>query len=253
MGYHPEDRLVKIILTSCFCDFNIQDGKEAPSALIERNGLGDAFKSVFKENAKVLIICSDPNDYKENDILCDRMRESFLMSGLSILSIDKCDNRNPGAVNNLSEIDVLVFAGGHVPTQNKFMKQLRLRERLSEYDGSIVALSAGSMNCADVVYAIPELDKEAISPFYERWISGLGLTDINIFPHYQYLKNIYVDGLCMAEDIAFRDSIGKQIIALNDGSYILIEDGRKTLYGEAYMIKDATERLICKDGEFVAL
>ena len=160
---------------------------------------------------------------------------------------------NPNAVDNLDSVDVLVLAGGHVPTQNKFMKQLCLRERLRDYQGIVVAWSAGSMNCADIVYAGPELDGEAIDPSYERWITGLGLTDINIFPHFQSLKDDYLDGLRLIEDITFADSIGHKIIALNDGSYILIADGKSTIYGEAYMIKDGRQRQICKDGEFLAL
>ncbi len=61
----------------------------------------------------------------------------------------------------MENIDVIVLTGGHVPTQNKFIKQLRLRECLLNYNGIIVAWSAGSMNCADVVYAGPEFEEEA--------------------------------------------------------------------------------------------
>ena len=53
------------------------------------------------------------------------------------------------------------------------MKQLRLKERLLHYNGIIVAWSAGSMNCADIVYAGPEFEGEAVDPLYERWITGL--------------------------------------------------------------------------------
>lgn len=175
------------------------------------------------------------------------------MSGLSISHIDKCDERNQNTVDDLGSVDVLILAGGHVPTQNRFMKQLRLRERLQDYPGIVVAWSAGSMNCADNVYADPELEGEAIDPLYERWITGLGLTDINIFPHFQSLKDDYLDGLRLIEDITYADSIGHEIIALNDGSYIMLEDGKTTLYGEAYMIKDGQQWQICKDGESLSL
>ena len=247
------DDLLKIVLTSCFWDFNLVNGREVPSLLIRRNGLSDAFRSVWTENARVLIISSDPEDTEGNDFVCSLMKESFLMSGLGISHIDICDKRNPGVLDDLGDIDVLVFAGGHVPTQNRFMKEIGLRERLSGYRGNVVALSAGSMNCADLVYAIPELDGEAIDPTYERWITGLGLTDINIFPHYQYLKDVYLDGFCMSSGLAFADSMGKEIIALNDGSYILIADGHSTVYGEAYMIKDGEEKPLCADGELFIL
>lgn len=109
------------------------------------------------------------------------------------------------------------------------------------------------MNCADNVYAGPELEGEAIDPFYERWITGLGLTDINIFPHFQSLEGDFLDGLRLIKDITYADSIGHEIIALNDGSYIMLEDGKATLYGEAYMIKDGQQRQICKDGEYLSL
>lgn len=244
---------MKAMLTSSLGGSSKVNGTRVPSVLIQDNSLLDSLKSIWPQKANVLIICADPSDYNKNDSVCDCLKDSFPMSGLSISCIDKCDDRNPNAVDNLGCIDVLVLAGGHVPTQNKFMKQLHLRERLRDYNGIIVAWSAGSMNCADIVYAGPELEGEAIDPLYKRWIPGLGLTDINIFPHFQSLKDDYLDGLRLIEDITFADSFGHGIIALNDGSYVMIADGKSTLYGEAYLIKNGKQRQICKNGESIAL
>lgn len=229
------------------------NGTKVPSILIQHNGLLDSLKSIWTPNANVLIICDNPGEYEGNDSLCNDLRESFSLSGLSVSHINICDNRNPEIVENLETVDVIILTGGHVPTQNKFMKQLRLREHLSNYNGIIVAWSAGSMNCADIVYAGPEFEGEAIDPLYERWITGLGITNINIFPHFQRLKDDYLDGMRLIEDITFADSVGHEIIALNDGSYIMINDGQATLYGEAYMIKDGKQTQICRDEESVIL
>lgn len=229
------------------------NGTKVPSVLIQYNGFLERLKSIWLNNARVLIICGDPNDYEKNDSLYNNLKESFRLSELSVSYIDKCDNRNPEIADDLENIDVIVLTGGHVPTQNKFIKQLRLRERLLNYNGIIVAWSAGSMNCADIVYAGPEFEGEAVDPLYERWITGLGITDINIFPHFQRLKDEYLDGFRLIEDITFADSVGHEIIALNDGSYIMINDGKATLYGEAYMIKDGQQTQLCKDGEFFSL
>lgn len=109
------------------------------------------------------------------------------------------------------------------------------------------------MNCADLVYAGPELEGEAIAPSYQRRLPGVGLTDINIFPHFQSLKDDWLDGMRLIEDITYADSVGHEILALNDGSYVLIDDGKVTLYGEAYRIKDRQQWKICKDGESVTL
>ena len=244
---------MKAMLTSSLGGSSKVNGIRVPSVLIQRNGLLDNLKSIWITDANVLIICADPSDYEKNDSVYDCLKESLPMSGLSISHIDKCDDRNPSAVESLARIDVLILAGGHVPTQNRFMDQLCLRERLKDYHGIVVAWSAGSMNCADTVYAGPELEGEAIDPLYERWIIGLGLTDINIFPHFQSLKDDYLDGLRLIEDITYADSVGHEILALNDGSYIMLEDGKATLYGEAYMIKDRQQRKICNDGESISL
>ena len=244
---------MKVMLTSSLGGSSKVNGIRVPSILIQSNGLLDNLKSIWTTDAKVLIICADPSDYEKNDSVCACLKESLPMSGLSISHIDKCDGRNISAVESLECVDVLILAGGHVPSQNKFMHQLHLRERLQDYHGIVVAWSAGSMNCADTVYAGPELEGEAIDPLYERWISGLGLTDINIFPHFQSLKDDYLDGLRLIEDITYADSVGHEIIALNDGSYIMLEDGKTTLYGEAYMIKDRQQWKICNDGESISL
>lgn len=175
------------------------------------------------------------------------------MSGLPVSVVEQCDGRNPEAVERIGETDVLVLTGGHVPTQNRFLHRLGLKERLADYRGIIVAWSAGSMNCADPVYAGPEFEGEAVDPGYERWLPGLGLTDIHIFPHFQSLRGEYLDGLRLLEDITLPDSMGHEIIALNDGSYILLEDGQAQVFGEAYRIRDGVVQQICADGESASL
>lgn len=244
---------MKAMLTSALGGARKVNGTRVPSVLIQHNGLLDRLKSIWIQDARVLIICANPDNHEKNDGVYACLKEALPMSGLSISSMDQCDDRNPSIIDNLENIDVLILAGGHVPTQNRFMKQLRLKEHLSDYKGIVVAWSAGSMNCADVVYAGPELEGEAVDPLYERWITGLGITNINILPHFQSLRDDYLDGLRLIEDITFEDSVGHEIIALNDGSYIMLENGQATLYGEAYRIKDRQLTQICKDGEFISL
>ena len=57
-----------------------------------------------------------------------------------------------------------------------------------------------------------------------------------------------IDGLRMIEDVTFPDSFTHEILAINDGSYVVIEDGKQTLYGEAYMIRNGEIEKICEDG-----
>ena len=244
---------MKAMLTSSLGGAIKMNGKRIPDVLIQQNGLLDKLKSIWIQDARVLIVCANPDNHEKNDGVYACLKEALPMSGLSVSYLVQCDDRNPDIIENLPNMDVIILAGGHVPTQNKFMKQLRLKERLLEFKGILVAWSAGSMNCAEVVYAGPELEGEALDPLHERWITGLGITNINIYPHFQKLRDEYLDGMRLIEDITFEDSVGHEIIALNDGSYIMIENGQTTLYGEAYRIKDRQLTQLCKDGEFIIL
>ena len=244
---------MNIILTSSLGGSFKVNGQRIPSVFLTDNGLLDKLKELWVEDSKVMIICASPNDHEKNDSVCACLRESFPMSGLSISYIEKCDDRNEELIEKLPEMDVILLAGGHVPTQNIFMKKIGLKERLKDFNGLLIAWSAGSMNCASHVYAAPELEGEAADTDYSRWISGLGLTETNIFPHYQVLKDTYLDGLRVMEDITYADSYTHEILAMNDGSYITIENGTEILHGEAYRIKNGKLEMICRNGEVFVL
>lgn len=244
---------MKVMLTSSLGGSARAEGKRVPARLIAENGLLDNLKAMWPQKAKVLILSSNPGDYERNDSILDCLSVGLPMSGLAVSEVCSCDDRNLNIIETLANYDVLILSGGHVPTQNRFFCQLQLRERLSDFRGIVIAWSAGSMNCAETVYAGPELEGEAIDPQYERWLPGLGITEINMFPHYQSLKDDCLDGLRLIEDITFTDSMGHEIIALNDGGYILIDDEHETLYGEAYRIKDGQITQICRENESVIL
>lgn len=213
----------------------------------------DKLKGFWTPNAKVLVVLADPDDYKKNDEVLACLEKSLPMSGLSVSTVNKCDSRTLNAADSLNDIDVIILTGGHVPTQNRFLNQLGLKKKLKDYKGIVVAWSAGSMNCAETVYARPEFDGESIDPSYQRWLPGLGLTNINIFPHFQKLKDDYLDGMRLIEDITYADSVGHEILALNDGSYVVIENGKTTLFGESYMIKDRRHWKICDKGNSIVI
>ena len=147
----------------------------------------------------------------------------------------------------------MILAGGHVPTQNTFFAECNLRQLLRGYNGVVMGISAGSMNCADEVYAQPEMPGESIDPDYRRFVPGLGLTDLQILPHYQQVKDDILDGKRLYEDITFADSRGHSFLALPDGSYVCVRNGISMLHGEAYLLRNSKMRKICTDGQSVML
>lgn len=229
------------------------DGKRFPTYLNEVNGMTNRLSKVWKQNTRMIIISSDPDDYEGNDIKKEVFYQAFQMSGLPVSNIDFCDHRTVELAEQLMDYDVIMLTGGHVPTQNMFFQEISLREKMLSYDGIVIGISAGSMNSADIVYAQPELEGESIDQNYQRFLPGLGITEVNILPHYQVVKDEILDGKRVFEDITYPDSYGRKFYALVDGSYLWIQDGTTMLYGEGYLIAEGTIAKICSVGECVEL
>ena len=165
-----------------------------------------------------------------------------------------CDRRGGRKIiAQLPLYDMVILGGGHVPTEKAFFDEIGLREALQGWDGIVMGISAGSMNCADVVYAQPEMPGEAVDPSYQKFIRGLGLTDVNVLPHYQAVKDDYVDGLRLMEEITCPDSMGRVFYAIVDGSYVLQTENRKEIHGEAYRIADGEFRKVCEAEEILRI
>ena len=109
-----------------------KNGTRIPTQLSTENGLLDRLQKHWKENSKVLIISADAGEIEINDSIRNIFAASFPMSGLSISKMYICDNRNENLVDKISDYDVLILAGGHVPTQNKFFERIRLKERIND-------------------------------------------------------------------------------------------------------------------------
>ncbi len=207
----------------------------------EDNDLVERLRLVLPKEMKAVFVASDPNAHREMDHFADEVKTCFENSGFTFSSCILLDGRNEGETEQLIvDADFLLFLGGHVPTQNAFMQKIQLKDHLKSSDAVIMGFSAGSMNMADIVYAMPELGGEAVDPNYKRFIPGLSLTKIMVIPHYQYLKTVVLDGQRMIEDIAYQDSHGREFIAIPDGSYVEIEGDSEIIYGEYYKIKDGT-------------
>lgn len=243
-----------LFLTSSPCDDNVPGGLPIPCILDKRNGFVDALTERWQPGFRCLIACADPDAFEHNDEMRDTFASAFAFHGLTYRSFDLLDARNEGDAEALvKQSGFILLAGGHVPTENAFFTRLGLRELLEGYDGIVMGISAGSMNAADVVYAQPEEAGESVDPTYERFIRGLGLTNINVLPHYQMVRDNILDGRRLYEDITFEDSVGHAFLVLVDGSYVLEEGERCEVHGEAYLIFSGKMMKICGEGEMLSL
>lgn len=240
---------MKLFLTSSPCIPN------ADRALLNPvNGFVERLRRALVPNPRVLFICSHPDSHDLTDRYAQDMFDAFAEADIPFGQLGVLDGRNAVEAERLIYAsDFIILAGGHVPTQNAFFQSIHLSELLEGYDGVIMGISAGSMNAARWVYAQPEMSGEAVDPGYERWLCGLGLTDVNILPHYQMIKDDLLDGMRLFEDITFADSIGHSFYVLVDGSYLYRDEHEETIYGEARLIRDCTMKALTSKGEHIHL
>lgn len=216
------------------------------------NGFVERLRGVLPENPKCLYICSDP-DSDCTDQYGQDAAEAFENAGMPLGEVCSLDRRNDENAQELIwESDLIILSGGHVPTQNAYFQEIGLAEMLEDFQGVVMGISAGTMNCADRVYIQPEEEGES-DPEFERFAPGLGLTDTNVLPHYQQVKDYTLDGLRLFEDITYADSYGECFLAMVDGSYIYNDGEGEVLYGEAYTLEDGVLTLISQENDITLL
>lgn len=120
------EKMITILTSSLGGSYKI-DGKRVPIYLLNENSLTDKIKSFWKEESKVLIICASPEEFELNDSILYCQKEAFEMSGLIASSFEICDYRNEQIIEKINAYDVILLAGGHVPTQNRFFKKIDLK------------------------------------------------------------------------------------------------------------------------------
>ena len=243
-----------LFLTSSPCDDNVPRGVHLPCILNSANGFVKRLSRCWKPDSRLLIVCADPHNAPLNDEMLSTFCGAFRYHGLTVgraAMLDARNERDAAALIALS--DVIILAGGHVPTQLTFFEQIGLRALIRRFTGVVIGISAGSMDSAQTVYAQPEEPGESVDPRYVRFPRGLGLTDVMILPHLQKVRHNILDGRRLFDDITFEDSFGHRFIAMPDGSYVVVQGGKATLCGEGWLIADGRMEKICEDGQELSL
>ena len=222
----------------------------APRVILNpANGFVTRLQNALPKWPRVLFVASNPEDHDSVCHFGNEMARAFREFGFPMGSFFTLDGSNADEAAFLVACsDLIILMGGHVPTQNAFFQDICLRQLLEDFDGTVMGISAGSMNCADVVYAQPEEPGEGIDPDYEKFIPGLGLTDVNILPHYQQVKDNILDGFRLYEDLTYADSMDHVFFVLPDGSYYYQDEENAVFCGEMYRLENGILEQLTRDG-----
>ena len=241
---------MKLFLTSSPCNDDVPEGCGLPCVFFERNRFVENLRACYTPGRTFAAVAAWPDAFALNDEMLGTFRDCFAWHGMPFTDAVIIDSRNrQDAARIIRESGALMLSGGHVPTENAFFRELGLKELLANYDGILMGVSAGSMNSCGTVYAQPEEPGEAVDPAYRRFIEGLGLTDVMVLPHYNRVRDTYVDGKHLFRDLTLPDSMGRSFYILPDGSYVFSDGHQATLYGEAWLARNGIMTKIQEDGE----
>ena len=235
---------MNVILTS---DIMSPDKRQLNS----QNGFVDKIQE-YVGDINCLYILSDPQAPFLTHRISSHYKRAFKKSGFTVKHWTTLYPFKKRRLQQLiSQSNLIILAGGHVPTQNKFFHHIHLQKYIKNYDGLVIGISAGSMNSALEVYSQPENFGEVKSTHYRRFLKGLGIVDISVLPHYADVKNQRVDHQRIMEDVTLPDSYGRKFYAIEDGAFIIPTENK--IYGNCYVIKDGRVRKVCNTGEVVNL
>lgn len=225
----------------------IEDASRA--ILSNANGFIDRIRGCLPPNPSVVFVCSDPKDHAGTCQFAAITTAAFADAGIAFSSYQVLDGTTVHkAYGMIAHCDFVVLSGGHVPTQNAFFRKIRMRHLLHNFQGTVMGISAGSMNMAGTVYMQPEEPGESV-PEFRRFAPGLALTPVNVLPHYQKAKDYMIDGKRLYEDVTFPDSMGHEFFMLPDNSYFYQDEDQLLLFGEAYRLRDGILEQICDTDE----
>lgn len=239
-----------LILSSSFRGFTIdKNGNKIPCKIDNENNFLDTLKKYLTKRDCMVIISGNPQKTKTHNTI-EITKKYFELSEIPFKKYIYVNIQNKDNIKEyINQADCINLFGDHLPTGNKFINELNLKDLLKDYSGVIIGGSGGAMNMAETVYCKSEESEEFLDKSFKKHLKGLGLININIIPHYNIIKNKSIDNVRIIEDILIPDSFTNEFFLLPDGSYIVQENKINTLYGEAYFMKNGEAKQICKNGE----
>ena len=233
-----------IFLTSDIGASKKVNGERVTTKLNNTNHFIENLGKFVTKKDNFVYIASNPSAYNANNSYANITFNSFKISDIEFKNLFILDDRTRDKVDDfIKDADLIFLAGGDTHQQMKFFNNINLSEKLKGINKIIIGQSAGALNLAEEVYCSPEDPSETENA---KYFKGLGLTQINIEPHYKSPdKREWKD----LQNILLEDSKTRAFIAIADGSYIVETDKYFEIFGDAYKFENGKCHQICRNGQ----
>ena len=202
--------MATVILTSMF-------NGDFPEDLTKR------LKNLLWRKEKFVFIASDFMNYDTTDHYFHLFYDKFIKAGLEFKNTYVIDNRvtKDEAVDMVRQADLVWLSGGDTSAQMKYLREYGLVEVLRNHWGTVMGMSAGTLNLARTTICSGWLH-DGKTEKYE----GIGLVDITAESHFD-VNNI-------SEEI-YEISKENDIYEICDESFIICQGDKKEFYGDVYI------------------
>lgn len=246
----------RIFLTSSLGGYTRTiNGNEVVEKIVKcdnSNHFIDRLKLVVPKINTFVFVASNPDGAEKTDKYSSNIVKALNLDDFEIENLIVIDHRFAGDIaKTILSADVVFLAGGNVPKQNKYFKEIDLKAILAKYNGVVIGQSAGSMNCNKVVYAQPEENEEFEDVNFQRKLDGLGLVNFTIMPHMNFANNINELGYPSVMEMCLEDSYVIPHYGICDYGFIEVENNIATAYGKTLLIKDGQLLELCGDKESI--
>lgn len=136
-------------------------------------------KKDIKDNSNIVFIASIFSDYKKNDELFENYIKYFENNNIKFRKSSIIDDRISITLAHelINDADIVFLLGGNPEMQMKSINKYDLKKYIKKVN-IVIGVSAGSMNQSKRV-----MYKDDFENFKMKDYEGLGLVEINIFPH----------------------------------------------------------------------
>lgn len=178
----------------------------------------NAVRNRIKKSNSAVIITTASVGYKQNDKHIKRLTSELRSCGLSVNYFD-FDTEDK---NKLNEYDVIELIGGNPFYLLKVMKDRACKELFAKLikDKTVIGISAGALVFQKSINLIAMYTPQLNDEVKLDDLSGLGLTDVEILPHYHRFLNVFE--LFEETAKAYENTTGVKVIRLDDGEGVLI-------------------------------
>ena len=214
------------------------------------NGLVDQLKSALKGKKKVVYVSSDINSTPDSVESYARIFfDSMKMVGITFEEYCILDGTKVNkAKEYIENADLVFLCGGNTYNQHLFFEKMNLKILFSTYSKIVMDQSAGAINMTQHCFNSPEELEESEPIFFE----GLGLTNINIEPHFVYDDSSFNENEKYQRNAIVEESYNRPIYGQCNGSHIFIDENNPaTIYGETYLIINGNIKKIVKTNKNV--